>query len=217
MITEKKFAFLGDSFPRFIVLVAFVTIGLIAEKILNYRYVVVQKAVQGGAVAENWQSFMHLTGLIILVSVILTIIKIFFIMWGEKVQKVNFFKVYNGVIQEDAKLQGSLKEMTAAFAKVKCVIDSMETIINSTYVVILMGVVVMSLPEYIGAGAILLAGLSFGVVRGKMQAQTDLLGAETQTLQQKLSNFFMISSDVLDERLGEIESNYWRIIGLQCL
>lgn len=217
MSNGKKFAFLGKSFSRFIIFIVIATIGIIAEKIINYRYVVVQKEVQSGAVSENWHTYMLLAGSIILVSVILRVIKVFFTMWIEKIQKVNFFKAYNGVIQEDGKLQSALKDLTAASAKVCCVIETSETIINSAYIVLLMGVVSLSVPEYIGAVGILACGISLGLYRGKLQAKTDLLGAETQNLQQKLSNFFMVSSNVLDERLNEIEGNYWRRIGLQCV
>ena len=217
MSNGKKFAFLGKSISRFIIFIVVTTIGLIAEKLINYRYVVVQKEVQTGAVSENWHTYMILAGTIILVSVILRVIKVFFTMWVEKIQKVNFFKAYNGVIQEDGRLQGALKELTVASAKVYCVIETIETIINSAYVVLLMGVVSLSIPEYIGAIGILLCGITLGLYRGKLQAKTDLLGAETQSLQQKLSNFFMISSNVLDERLNEIEGNYWRRIRLQCI
>lgn len=217
MSNGKKFAFLGKSFSRFIIFIVIATIGLIAEKIINYRYVVIQKEVQSGVVSENWHTYMLLAGSIILVSVILRVIKVFFTMWIEKTQKVNFFKAYNRVIQEDGKLQGALKELTAASAKVYCVIETIETIINSAYIVLLMGVVSLSVPEYIGAVGILACGISLGLYRGRLQAKTDLLGAETQNLQQKLSNFFMVSSNVLDERLNEIEWNYWRRIGFQCI
>lgn len=110
-----------------------------------------------------------------------------------------------------------MKELTVSSAKVYCVIETIETIVNSVYIVLLMGVVSLSIPEYIGAAGILFCGISLGLYRGKLQAKTDLLGAETQSLQQKLSNFFMVSSNVLDERLKEIESNYWRRISLQCI
>lgn len=217
MNEDKKFAFLGKSFLRFIIVSLVASIGIMAEKILNYRYVVVQKAVQEGAVRENWQNYMILAGNIVLVSMILRVMKVFLIMWVEKTQKINFFKVYNGVIQEDGKLQGTLKDLTVASAKVHCFIETIETIINIVYIAILMGIVSMSVPEYIGAIAVLFCGISLGLYRGKLQAKTDLLGAETQSLQQKLSNFFMVSSNVLDERLKEIESNYWKRIYQQCV
>ena len=217
MSNGQKFAFLGKSFSRFIIFIIIATIGIIIEKIINYRYVLIQKEVQSGFVSQNWQTYMLLAGSIILISVILRVVKVFFNMWVEKIQKVNFFKAYNGVVQEDGKLQGALKELTVASAKVYCVIETIETIINSTYIVLLMGVVSLSVPEYIGAIGILGCGISLGLYRGRLQAKTDLLGVETQNLQQKLSNFFMISSNVLDERLNEIEINYWRRIGLQCI
>lgn len=217
MYNGKKFAFLGKSFSRFFIFIVIATVGLITEKVINYNYVVVQKNVQAGEVSENWQTYMLLAGAIILVSLMLRVIKVFFTMWIEKIQKVNFFKAYNGVIQEDGKLQGALKDLTVASAKVYCVIETIETIINSAYIVLLMGIVSLSIPEYIGAIAILFCGISLGLYRGKLQAKTDLLGAETQSLEQKLSNFFMISSNVLGERLNEIEGNYWRRIGLQCV
>lgn len=213
----KKFAYLGKSFSRFIIFIVIATIGFIFEKVINYRYIVVQKEVQSGVVKENWHAYMFLAGTIILVSVILRVIKVFFTMWVEKVQKVNFFKLYNGVIQEDGKLQPALKDLTLAATKVHFSIEAIETIINSIYIVLLMGVVSFSVPEYIGAVGILACGISLGLYRGKLQAKTDLLGVETQSLQQKLSNFFMISSNVLNERLNEIESNYWRRIALQCV
>lgn len=217
MKNGNKTAFLGKSLYRFIILLVIATTGIIIEKIINYRYIVIQKEVQLGSVNDNWQTYLLLAGVIIIVSLILRIIKVFSTMWLEKIQKVNFFKAYNGVIQEDGKLQGALKDLAVASAKVHCTIETIETIINSTYIVVLMGVVSLSVPEYIGAISILLCGIFFGVYRGKLQAKTDLLGAETQSLQQKLSNFFMISSNVLDERLNEIENNYWRRIGLQCI
>lgn len=217
MSENKKFAFLGKSFSRFLIFIFVASMTVIAEKNLNYKYVVVQKAVQEGEVRENWQKYMILAGSVILVSMILKVMKVFLAMWVEKTQKVNFFKVYNGVVQEEGKLEGTLKDLTVASAKVHCVIETIETIINIVYIAILMGIVSMSVPEYIGAIAILICGIFLGFYRGKLQAKTDLLGAETQSLQQKLSNFFMVSSNVLDERLKEIESNYWKRICQQCV
>lgn len=92
MQNGKKFAFLGKSFSRFIILIVIATIGFVTEKILNYKYVVVQKEVQSGSVSENWQTYLLLAGVIILISVILRVIKVFFTMWIEKIQKVNFLK-----------------------------------------------------------------------------------------------------------------------------
>lgn len=217
MNNGKKFAFLGKSLSRFVIALVIMTIGLAVEKFVNYRYVIIQKEVQSGNVIGNWQDFMILAGTVIFTSLILRVIKVFFTMWLEKTQKINFFKAYNGVIQEDGKLQGAMKDLVVANAKGYCTVETIETIISSIYIVFLMGVVSMSLPAYIGAGAILFSGISLGVVRGKLQAKTDMLGAETHTLQQKLSNFFMVSSNVLEERLKEVEGNYWKRISFQCI
>lgn len=210
-------AFLGKSFTRFVILVVFATALLITEKVLNYEYMVVQKAVQEGMVRENWHAYMNLAMMAIGISVILRAVKVFFMMWVEKIQKINFFDSYNGVIQEDGKLQGALKIFQIASAKVNCVIEVVDTLINGAYIVALMDLVSMTIPEYIGAVCILLSGIGFGFMRGKMQSRTDMLGAETNSLQQKLSNFFMVSNNVLDERLKEIDSNYWKRIILQCI
>ena len=217
MNSSKRFAFLGDSFNRFMILIIVAIFGFITEKVLTYQYVILQKNVQEGAVYENWRAYMILGGIIILVSLILVVIRCFFVLWVEKIQKINFFTVYNGIIQEDGKLEGALKDMMSASAKTYCVIETVITVINSAYIIVLMGVVSLSVPEYIGAIAILACGIVFGILRGKIQAKTDLLGAETQSLQQKLSNFFMISPNVLNERLRDIEKNYWRRTVLQCI
>lgn len=214
---SSKYAFLGKSFTRFVILVVFATIMLITEKVLNYEYVVVQKAVQEGFVRDNWHTYMNLAMWAIGISVVLRAVKVFFMMWVEKIQKINFFDTYNGVMQEDGKLEGALKIFTIASAKVSCVIEAVDAVINIVYIIALVGIVRMTLPEYIGAICILLSGVAFGYLRGKMQSKTDMLGTETQSLQQKLSNFFMISNNVLGERLGDISSNYWKRIVLQCI
>ena len=197
---SSKYAFLGKSFPRFVILVVFATIMLIIEKVLNYEYVIVQKAVQEGYVRDNWHAYMNLAMLAIGISVVLTIVKVFFMPWSEKIQKINFFAATNGVIQEDGKLDGTLKIFLIASAKVNCVIEVDGAVINIVYIVALMEIVKMTVPEYIGAICILLSGVAFGYLRGTMQSKTDMLGAEIQSLQQKLSNFFMTSNDVMDER-----------------
>lgn len=214
---SRKYIFLGKSFPRFMILVVFATIMLIVEKVLNYKYVVVQKAVQEGFVRDNWHTYMNLAMWAIGISVVLIVIKVFFVMWVEKIQKINFFDTYNGMIQEDGKLEGALKILLIASAKVNCVIEVVGSVINVVYIMVLMEIVTMTLPEYIGAACILLSGVAFGYMRGNLQSKTDLLGTETQSLQQKLSNFFMISDNVLDERLGDIDGNYWKRIILQCI
>ena len=214
---SSKYAFLGKSFPRFVILVVFATIMLIIEKVLNYEYVIVQKAVQEGYVRDNWHAYMNLAMLAIGISVVLTIVKVFFMTWSEKIQKINFFAATNGVIQEDGKLDGTLKILLIASAKVNCVIDVVGAVINIVYIVALMEIVKMTVPEYIGAICILLSGVAFGYLRGTMQSKTDMLGAEIQSLQQKLSNFFMTSNDVLDERLNDIGNKYWKRILLQCI
>lgn len=214
---SSKYAFLGKSFPRFVILVVFATIMLIIEKVLNYEYVIVQKTVQEGYVRDNWHAYMNLAMLAIGISVVLTIVKVFFMTWSEKIQKINFFAATNGVIQEDGKLDGTLKIFFIASAKVNCVIEVVGAVINIVYIVALMEIVKMTVPEYIGAICILLSGVAFGYLRGTMQSKTDMLGAEIQSLQQKLSNFFMTSNDVLDERLNDIGNKYWKRILLQCI
>lgn len=217
MTCNKKYAFLGKSFARFIVLVVFATIMLITEKVLNYEYVIVQKAVQEGFVRENWQAYMDLAMWAIGISLVLRAIKVFFVMWVEKVQNINFFHTFNGLLQEDGKMEGALKVLLIASAKVNCVIEVVESIMNAAYIIALMGIVNMTLPEYIGAACILLSGVAFGYIRGKLQGRTDLLGAEIQSLKQKMSTSFMISDGALVERLDEVDKNYWKRIGLQCV
>lgn len=217
MRSSSKHAFLGKSFTRFLILVVVAMALLISEKVINYSYMIVQKAVQEGNVNENWHEYLSLAFWTIMISAVLRAMKVFFSMWTEKIQKVNFFNTYNGVVQEDGKLQGSMKILTIASAKVQCIIETVETIINIVYIIALMQIVSMTIPEYIGAALILISGMAFGLVRGKLQSKTDMLGAEVQSLQQKLSNFFMISNNVLDERLKEIDSNYWKRIILQCV
>lgn len=217
MRSSSKYAFLGKSFTRFMILVVFATIMLIVEKVLNYEYMVVQKAVQEGFVKDNWHTYMNLAMWAIGISVVLRAVKVFFVMWVEKIQKINFFDTYDGLLQEDGKRGGAMKILLIASAKVNCVIEVVETLINVAYIVALMGIVRMTLPEYIGAVCILLSGIAFGFLRGKLQSRTDLLGTETQVLQNKLSEFFMISNNVLDERLRDIDDNYWKRIILQCI
>lgn len=216
MSNGKKFAFLGKSFSRYIAFIVVTTIVLIGEKIINYNYIIVQKEVQSGAVSENWQSFMNLSMAAAIVSLLLWVMKVFLSLWIEKVQKPNFFVECNGLIQEE-KLQAALKLLVEASAKVYAGITVIETLINSVYIIIIMGVISMTVPAYIGAVTILLSGIVFGIYRGKLQAKTDLLGAEVQSLQQILSNYFMISLNVLNEHLKEVKANYWKRIGLQCL
>ena len=214
---SSKHAFLGKSFTRFLILVVFVTIILITDKVLNYRFMVVQKLVQEGHVHENWHDYLQLAFWVIMISVVMRAVKVFFVMWTEKIQKINFFDTYNGVMQEDGKLKSSLKIFTIASAKVHCVIETVVTIINIAFIIALMQVVSMTVPAYIGCGLILLSGIVIGYFRGNLQSKTDMLGAETQSLQEKLSNFFMISNNVLEERLNEIGGNYWKRIVLQCV
>lgn len=216
MRSSSKYAFLGKSFTRFLIMVVIMTAMLIAEKVLNYKYMVVQKAVQEGMVHEYWHAYLNLAILTILTSVVLRAMKVFSIMWIEKVQKVNFFDKFNGVIQEDGKRKSSLKFLTIASAKANCVVEAVHALINIAYIAALMEIVSMTLPEHIGSFSILLCGVAFGILRGRLQAKTDMLGTETESLQQQLSNFFMISSNVLDERLEEIKINYWKRIILQC-
>lgn len=215
--TSSKHAFLGKSFTRFLILVVFATMMVITDKVLNYRFMVVQKLVQEGHVNENWHAYLHLAFWVIMISVVMRAVKVFFVMWTEKIQKINFFDTYNGVMQEDGKLKSSLKIFTIASAKVHCVIETAETLINIAYIIALMQVVTMTVPAYIGCGMILLSGIVIGYFRGNLQSKTDMLGAETQSLQEKLSNFFMISNNVLEERLNEIGGNYWKRIVLQCV
>ena len=92
MNNGKKFAFLGKSLSRFVIALVIMTIGLAVEKFVNYRYVIIQKEVQSGNVIGNWQDFMILAGTVIFTSLILRVIKVFFTMWLEKTQKINFFK-----------------------------------------------------------------------------------------------------------------------------
>lgn len=214
---SSKYAFLGKSFPRFLILVVFATIMLIVEKVLNYKYVIVQKAVQEGYVRDNWQNYMNLAMWAIGISVVLIIVKVFFMTWSEKIQKINFFHATNGVIQEDGKLEGTTKIFIIASAKVNCVIEVVGAVINIVYIVVLMEVVKLTMPEYIGAVCILLSGVAFGYLRGKLQSKTDMLGAEIQSLKQKMSNYFMASNYVLDERLKDIDEKYWKRILLQCI
>lgn len=216
MSNSNKYAFLGKSFTRFLIMVVIMTAMLIIEKVLNYKYMIAQKAVQEGMVHEYWHTYLNLAILTILMSVVLRAMKVFSIMWIEKVQKVNFFDIFNGVIQEDGKRKSSLKFLTIASAKANCVVEAVHALINIAYIAALMEIVNMTLPEHIGSLSILLCGVAFGILRGRLQAKTDMLGTETESLQQQLSNFFMISSNVLDERLKEIKSNYWRRIILQC-
>ena len=217
MRSSSKHAFLGKSFTRFLILVVFATTLLIIEKVLNLEYVIAQKAVQEGMVRDNWQTYMDLGLCTVGISLVLRAVKVFFMMWVEKIQKINFSDTFNGVIQEDGKMEGANKILVIASAKVNSVIEIVEGLINIVYIIALMDVVTMTLPEYIGAFCILLSGVAFGVLRGNMQAKSDMLGAEIQTLQQKIAQFFMISDSVLNERLKEFDTNSWKRIIIQCI
>jgi len=138
MQNGKSFAFLGKSFSRYIAFIVVMTTVLIGEKIINYNYIIVQKEVQSGVVSENWQSFMNLSMAAAIVSLLLWVMKVFVSLWIEKVQKPNFFIECNGLIQE--KLQAALKLLVEASAKVYAGITVIETLINSVYIIIIMGV-----------------------------------------------------------------------------
>lgn len=213
----NEFAFLGKSVGIFSIFLIIATVGFVVEKLYNYKYVVIQKQIQSGIVMSNWQDYMELGINTILISLILVLVKVFLTMWIEMIQKVNFHHFYNGVLQEEGKFQAALKDLLLASAKVFSLVEFIETIINSFYVVILMGIVSMSVPQYIGMASILFSGIGLGLLRGKLQAMTDFLNASVQALQQKLSTNFMISSNVLGERLNDVKSNYWRRIFLQVI
>ena len=216
-IKTNEFAFLGKNIWVFIIVVAIVTTGFIIEKIFNYNYVLVQKYVQSGAVYENWTNYMELGMITAIISLTLLVMKVFFIMWTEMVQQINFFKFYDGCVQQEGKFKSALKDFISASTKVHSIIEGIETIINSIYVILLIGIVSMSMTEYVGVVCILLAGIVLGIIRGKLQAKTDFLNAELQNYKQKLSTSYMISENVLNDRLKSVESNYWKRIILQCI
>ena len=151
----NEFAFLGKSVGIFSIFLIIATVGFVVEKLYNYKYIVVQKQIQSGIVISNWQDYMELGINTILISLILVLMKVFLTMWIEMTQKVNFNHFYNGVLQEEGKFQAALKDLLLASAKVFSLVEFIETIINSFYVVILMGIVSMSVPQYICMASIL--------------------------------------------------------------
>ena len=85
------------------------------------------------------------------------------------------------------------------------------------YTAIIMRIVNMTVPQMIGAGAILVAGIVLGVRRGNLQQEADVIGANIQVRQELLSNHFMISSHVLNERLEEVDKGYWKQMRTQIM
>lgn len=214
---SNSFAFLGNKLWLFIIIVVLATIGIIIEKYFNYNYVIVQKYVQSGFVYDNWTQYMKLGIITAVISLTLIVMKVFFIMWTEMIQQINFFKHYDGVIQQEGKFQAALKDFVCESTRVHSIIEGIETVINSVYVILLMGIVSMSMTEYVGVVCILFLGIILGVFRGKLQARTDFLNAELQGYKQKLSTSYMISDNVLGDRLKSVEGNYWKRMILQCV
>lgn len=213
---RKETLFMEGKMVWFIVILFSMTICFIFEKWLNIRYLAIQRNVQNGDLVD-WKKYLTLGCAIAVASAVMYAGNVFIDLWTERIQKVRFFQQFNGVIQEDGKLQPSLKVFTIASAKIGCILITIKTIIGVAYTAVITKMVDLNATHYIGGIAIFCVAIALGCYRGKLQAKTDMLGAETQGLQQKLSSCFMISDKVLDERLKEIKSNYKDRAKLQCI
>lgn len=212
----KDFAFLGKKgFWRFILLFVCLFLLMVGETIINYNYVITQKSVQEGNMAL-WHNFLLFGMSSIAIGLICTLMAIFSQMWLVKTQKINFFLQFDGTIQTGKK-EICLKVFNFENAKVSTIVEIVQAIISMVYTIMLMQIVTMTVPQLIGAGAILVASIVFGIRRGTLQQKADNIGAQIQTKQELLSNNFMISSHVLDERLGEINKSYWKQITTQLI
>ncbi|MBP3708386.1 MAG: hypothetical protein J6J36_07320 [Clostridia bacterium] len=213
---RKEALFMNGKMTLFIALLFAMTMCFILEKWLNVKYLAVQRDIQDG-ILTNWRDYLTLGCVIAIISAAMCVFQVFLSMWTEQVQKIGFFKDFNGLIQEDGMLQPATKVFTIAAAKISCIPVIIKTIIGVIYTIIVVDMVKMDATHYIGGLVIFCAAIVLGCYRGKLQAKTDMLGAETQSLQQKLSNFYMISDGVLDERLKDIKGNYRDRMKLQCI
>lgn len=210
------FAFLGRSLTKFAILMVTLFIIAIFEKTFDYQMLIVQKEVQEGNY-EHWHSFLGVMLVVVLLGVVAEILRIFASMWVRQVQKLNFFNRYNGIIQQEGKLGICLLQLEFSSAKVMSIIECFIAIISIGYTLIVMKIVEMTVPQYIGAGMILFLGIACGWYRGTLQQGADATGVDISATEQILSNFFMISPKVLQERLKEVERGYWKQIRIQVI
>lgn len=213
---RKDPLFMEGKMILFIVILFVMTICFIFEKWLNIQYLSIQRNVQDGDLA-NWKEYLALGCAIVVASAIMYAGIGSIDMWTERIQKIGFFRQFNGVIQEEGKLQPSLKVLTVASAKIGCILITIKTIIGAVYTAVITNMVDLNATHYLGGIAIFCVAVVLGCYRGKLQAKTEMLGTETQSLQQKLSSYFVISDKVLDERLQGIKSNYKDRMKLQCV
>lgn len=206
MKNSKKFAFLGDKFRTYILLASLYVVLLVTEKYFNYRFLIVQKDVQSGAVAENWSTYLLLQLIISLVSVIGLMYSAFIQLWTGKTTKFNLFEYYEYIIQ--TRKEQVFLNFQLAWSKIWLFQAGISTIIGLSYTVIVMDIVEMSLPQYIGAGLILFLGILFGIVRGKLQQDTEKMQSGISVRQNTLTDFLMPSTMILRDRLTAISGRY---------
>lgn len=213
---KNDFAFLGkNGMKRFVLMFVTMMTLFVCEKVLDYRYIVAQKAVQEGNMSQ-WHTFLVTGACSIVFSVICTLLVIFSQMWIIKLQKINFFRSFDGFIQTGRK-EVCLRKFNFENAKIATIMEIAQAILSMVYTICIMQIVNMTVPQKVGAASILVAGIAFGVRRGQLQQKADNIGAEIQTRQELLSTHLMISSNVLEERLNEIGKGYWRQIVVQII
>ena len=198
---------------QFNIILVMILVLAIVERYFNYQYLTSQIAVQGGNMAK-WHNYLLFGLSTVAITAFNKLLNIFSQLWITKTQKINFFKEFDGIIQTGKKAV-CIKKFNCENTKLIALIEVLSSVISIVYTIIIMQVVKMTVPQLIGAGCILTAGIAFGVHRGKLQQKCDNNGAEIQTRQELLSNHFMISANVLENRLKEIESGFWKQIIMQ--
>lgn len=209
------FCFLGQYFWRYLLLTILLFTVVVIENEINYNYTVIQKAVQDGEVTENWHTYLTLALLGSVVGIFGTIIKIVLDMWTEKVTKLNFFRRYQFLMQ--SRKEACMLKYGLEFVKVSAITGSVLTIVNSFYTVRMMGIVKMTLPQYVGAITILGVGIGLGIWRGKLQKDSDTIRNAIASKEQTLTEHTVVSEEVLENNLYGITKQYSKRICLQIL
>lgn len=210
------FAFLGKSWVGFITILI-ISIGLlITQKVLDYKYIVIQKKVQEGDLTL-WHEFLTISIVSAILFIICHLIFVFSQIWIERVQKFNAFERYDGIVQQEGKIKAFLNVFEYAKTKVNAIVEVTTAIISIVYTLFLLEIVQFTIPQIIGAILILVLDIGFGIVRGTLQQKIDSCRSDIGARQQLLSNHFMPSSDILKERLKMINMLYWKNLAMQMM
>ena len=203
-LDKGGFAFLGTQQRKFVVIIMALALLSILAKYCDYRFLVVQKSIQDGEY-KDWNVYLTLMVISVGFGCFLEVVKMMFVVWTSKTQKLNFFEIFNGLIQQDGRLADCMLHLGFANAKVTVIIGSASSIIAAIYTVITMGIVKMTIPQYIGGALILFFGFICGWIRGLLQQQTEKVGSEISAMQTILSTAYMVSNEILVERIKDID------------